>query len=423
MLCGMAAFNAGAQVNFKAVLLNAYDSTAMPFAGVKLVENGVYGQYTATSEKGEFSFTLSQKTETLKLEISSVECRATVVIKPTYARTEKIYVTQSAIGIGEVVIEGWTPRRVVEKAVADIPRNYADSSYGAYSFYRQYQKVNGVYRNLAEANMMVLFKLSTQKNTTACEEAFAVEQVRRSHFTYPVKGFYGDECSGLFKENPVYHLQESSLHPGAFKDYRFAFDTLQSDTFYIVTYTSPASNEPHGVGNFAESGVKGEAREYGRLYIHKKSFAIARYERNAVRNQKYSYAWARNFLIPDRRYTVEFLDASLVVEYREIKGKWYLQKMLYNYANAFYKTQVYTKDFVVTDAFEWYAGEMTRQVPAALAEQFFVSPNVSGFAYDYAPAQWNSLPPFYFDTRENIYRDLETKTPLETQFQEGRTRR
>lgn len=299
------------QVRFRAILLSQNDSLPMPFASIKLVEKGIYGQYTSSNVKGEFDFILNEKKPVLKLEVSTIDCHVTLNFIPAYSGLEKLYVQQSSGSLDEVVIEGLSARQVVEKAVAAIPVNYDDSGYVAYSFYRQYQKINGEYKNLAEAKMAVLFNIVSKGNMLTATEAFALEKLRRSGQVDPFNGYFGDAASGLFLQNPVLHLQESSLHPGGFKKMTFTFDSLQSEHAYIVDYITDVSSDGHGIGNYSECHLNGESREYGRLYIDRASFAIVKYERHAVRNRAYDYPLFNNFLVPERKYTVEFLDGHL----------------------------------------------------------------------------------------------------------------
>jgi hypothetical protein len=137
-----------------------------------------------------------------------------------------------------------------------------------------------------------------------------------------------------------------------------------------------------------------------------------------VRNSAYDYPLFNNFLVPDRKYTVEFLDGHLTVEYRRIGERWYLKRILRDYTNEFYRTQVYTKDFVVTDTFEWYADDYSRYVPGPLKDKFYDEVVIASEPYAYDSTQWQQERPFVFDQKAEVYRDLGKNKPVQQQFEE-----
>lgn len=405
------------QINFKGLLINKNDSSKMAFASIKLIE---LQKYTSSNENGDFSFVLLEKLKVLHFEISSIGCHTTISIYPKYNKNEIIYVNQLPTMITEVVIEGLSAKSVVEKAISLIPVNYLDSSYASYAFYRQYQKVNNTFKNLIEAQHVVLFNLSSSNKHIISKEAFAVTEMRKSLFIYDVKDYYGNCFNDLFNQNPIYHLEESSLNPKSFMDYSFSFDTLRLFDTYIVNYVCNYSSDNHGIDNFSQVDFKGESREYGKIFIDKESFAIKRYERTSIGNKKYNYPKFNNFIRPSLNYTVEFLEGHLIIEYATLHNKWYLKKILRDYTNEFYRTQTYSKEFTVTDAFEWYSDTPTRYIPKQLLDKFYFTPQLSNIKYSYNSSKWlKPLPGFYLYDKEKVYKDLARKLNLEFQFEKN----
>lgn len=397
-----------AQVSFHALLLNSADSTAMPFTNIHVQENDLY---VATDEKGSILLRLPKASDVLHLEISAIGCHTTIAYRPTYNGIEKIYVQPTATLIKEVEVQGLSAKSIVKKAIAAIATNYADSSYADGSFYRQYEKVDSKYTNLLEAQLTVLFNLSHSGNALLAKEAFATSELRRSKFKFPIDDLYdlhGDECSELFKMNPVYHLAGSSLNIKIFDEYNFSFDTLILPDAYVIDYVSPDySSESHGISNYSEVDLRGESREYVKLLIDKESFAIRSFERTAVRNMRYAYPKNNNFIAPSMHYTCEFVAAHLLVGYKPQNGKWYLEHILYDFTNAYFRTQSYERSAVITDAYEWYSGTITKQIPKAMVDQFFFTPYLSVRDYTPHPEVWKKeLPDFYFYKKEEVMGDV-----------------
>ena len=146
---GISAFG---QNSFKAILLSQQDSTPVAFAIVKMIETGNFAQ---TNSKGEFHFQIPQNLKKLHFEISAIGFHDTIIYNRTHSAIEKIYINRSPVSLSQVNIKGLTAKETVKKAVDMIPINYSDSSFASFSFFRQYDKVNGVFKNLIEAQTVI----------------------------------------------------------------------------------------------------------------------------------------------------------------------------------------------------------------------------------------------------------------------------
>lgn len=401
--------------NFKGKLVNKTDSTALAFAAIKLSETG---KYATTDEKGEFTLPISEAASLLHLEVSYVGCKTSATITPKANAINTIYVACAPSTLNEIVIEGLTAKEIVKRALMSIPKNYADSSYASPSFYRQYQRVNGKFRNLIEAQTMVMFNVSTSDDQLLAKESFATEHLRRSKY-YEIEQFDRDNINDLMNKNPVYHLAESSLNPNALEFYLFSFDTSASENSYIINYKCfNFTSENHGITNYATAGIDAEGRESGKLTIDKNSFAITKFERKALRNKGYNYPKYNNFVLPDRKFTQEFVEGHLLVEYELINGKWYLKTMVHSYTNEFYRTQTYEKAYTISDCFEWHANSVTRSINKELINKFYFNPDLFNEKYSYNNAQWElPMPAYYYFEKQAIYKDLGTTIPVEQQFE------
>lgn len=171
------------QNNFKCILLDNKDSTAIQFAVVKLSE---ISRNTLTNHIGEFSFQLPNNLKELHFEISALGIRDTITYNPKYNGIEKIYAKKTQFNLKAVSVVGLSAKEIVLKAISLISVNYTDSSFASFSFFRHYEKVNGKFKNLIEAQAVVMFKVSTSNNLFATKNAFAIQQMRRSNFSFTI---------------------------------------------------------------------------------------------------------------------------------------------------------------------------------------------------------------------------------------------
>ena len=401
----------------KGQLLNKADSTPVPFAAILAKE---INRDVLANENGEFSFSLPGKISRVTLQISAIGCNATIVLTSPFHKTERIYVDVATNPLNEVARRGLSAGEIVRKAVKSIPDNYADSSYFCFSYYRRYQKLNNRYVNLYEAQPAVMFRLNRAKTAITSIEAFAVKDVRSSKFYPNISNVIEDNPEYLLLENPVYHLQASSLWPDRLSEYVYSFDTTTKSQDYVINYTSNNfSSETHGILDYADRDLKGEIGETGQLVIDRESFAIKKYHRIALRHDDYIY----HFLPPQNNkvsygyheYFFEFRDADLFAEYEPINGRWYLKHLTHRYRNDFYIPVFNTKDCSIEDFFEWSAHSDSRYVTKDFVDKFY--PVVTRPKYDYDRFYWDYINfPFYYASKESVYKDLERDGPVEDQF-------
>ncbi|MCE9538123.1 MAG: hypothetical protein K8R85_02765, partial [Bacteroidetes bacterium] len=193
------------QTSFRCILLDSKDSTAIQFAVVKLAD---INRNTLTNHNGEFSFQLPGNLKELHFEISALGIRDTIIFHPTFNGIENIYINKTQFNLNAVSVVGLSAKEIVLKAISLIPINYTDSSFASFSFFRHYEKVNGKFKNLIEAQTVVMFKVSTSNNQFTTKNAFAIQEMRRSNFSFDFADLkYGrDGFSTLLEQEPVYHL-------------------------------------------------------------------------------------------------------------------------------------------------------------------------------------------------------------------------
>ncbi|UPT68563.1 MAG: hypothetical protein M0D57_08025 [Sphingobacteriales bacterium JAD_PAG50586_3] len=120
-------------------------------------------------------------------------------------------------------------------------------------------------------------------------------------------------------------------------------------------------------------------------------------------------------------YGTDFVSGSSVTEYRQIGDKWYLKKMLREYTNNIYYRITGITSSNITECFEWYADTtVTDKVAADYADKFVSDINLYGCKYTYNPAAWEGpLPNFVYFTKDEVYKSMARKEPIEEQFKKS----
>lgn len=410
---------AGAQAQsfFKGVILNKLDSTVIPYAAVTAKESG---SATLTDINGAFHFALPKNTKQITLSIAAIGSKTEVTFQAPFNKTELIYLDIYANPLNEVAIKALSAEEIVKIAVASIPQNYADSNYFDYSFYRRYQKLNGRFVNLYEAAHVVMFRLIKDKSRITANEAYAVNQLRRSEQNHNIMNVQEDNPADLLLENPVYHLQASSLNPDKFNDFIFNFDTTHKSKDYVITYYSNNfTSDHHGFGDYDLRDLKQEAYETGEMVIDRETYAIKKIHRKSLRHKDYHY----KFLFPQNNrvlyrnhyYYFEFVDGDLEAVYAQHNGKWYLDKICRQYTNEFILGGFETKEYSINDNFEWQSDSVSRYTTGDFVNKFF--PRMSTAIHNYDTSYWiRDNHPFYYSGKEAIYKDLLKDGPIDKQF-------
>ncbi len=386
-----------AQVVFKAILLNSIDKKPVPFAAIKLTNTG----QTETSDSlGYFTFTLAKNSDTLHFEIASLGYHSTIIHYRTYKEVEKVYIAKKALAIGEVEVKGLSAKKVIEKAIAEVPNLYASTSYVANSFFRQIHKENGRFVRFIEMQGSTMFKLAMEKKKLTCSEALAIVNMRRAYDYEKNRLPHLDHFFDLLIENPVYHLRGTVLNPSSTDMYKFRFDTVATTAdAYVITYES--------------EDYSGESIQSGKLTIDKATFAIIKIAYTNTKNKIGNHA-----AVLSTEYVSEFIGGTFSAEYMQINGKWYLKQLLREYTNQIYFKPTMNKSSLITETFEWYCDSVSDRVSGALVDKYFYNSNLYNRRYVYNKNAWVTEPhPFVYFTRDEVYKSMSFKSAMEEQFE------
>jgi hypothetical protein len=395
---------------YKFKLINQNDSAAISFASIKIeyINNDI-----KTNESGEFDLYIEKEFKTINLEIKHINCNKNITIPLLNEKLNVIYVDCPTINLNNVSLKFLSEKEILKKAIQLISTNYIDHDYAINSFYRQYQNRNGTFKNLVESKGVTLFKLKQKSNLIVSEEYFAAKELRRSEYA-PTEYTGLDDYSDFMEQNPIYHLKNSMFEERFIDSYTLSMDSLKDDEKYIINYSCKKfTNENHGISNYHSAKLDKEGFETGKFVIDKNTFAFIEIERNAFRNTNYNYPLNNNFLVPDRKFTVEFIEGHLKINYELHQGKWFLKSMFHSYSNNFYRTQTYKHAYTTTDFFELYSDIPTQYIDSTLKDSFFREPHFMDVTNQYKSDTWEKdLPFFYFAVKEKVFADLEAKKSL-----------
>lgn len=388
-----------AQVVFEAVLLNSIDKKPVPFAAIKLTDTG---QSQTSDSLGHFSFVLVKNLDTLHFEIASLGYHASIVHYRTHTGVEKVYIDKKALAIGQVEIKGLSARKVVEKAIAEIPNLYASTSYVANSFFRQIHKENGQFVRFIELQASTMFQLAVEKKKLKCTEAMAIVNMRRAYDYEKNRLPHLDHFFDLLIENPVYHLRGSVLNPSATDMYKFRFDTVATTPdVYVINYES--------------EDYSGEFIQSGKLTIDKATFAIIKIAYTNAKNK-----FGNHVVVLSSEYISDYIGGTFSAEYMQVDGKWYLKQLLREYTSQIYFKPTMNKSSYITETFEWYCDSVSNRVQAALIDQYYSVSNLYSGKYTYNKNAWlTETHPFVYFTRDEVYKSMSHTVPIEEQFEKA----
>lgn len=231
--------------------------------------------------------------------------------------------------LNEVLIkdERITARRVIEKAIKRIRRNYPSATYIMEGYYRDYLKKNNEYISFLEGALAVrdpgfrkpvskmVLQIHQLRNSKTYVKNFKdyVKDLGSDSTKILIHGvspaFTGNEFSNMQSQNPIRNHAVSVPFIGVFDDF-----FKRSYSFQIEYYTKYNGKEVYVISiapneNFRFTHVTIE----GKLFIRTDNYAIV----------KFSYA----YFVTQRLETKKWFELNQ--EYREVDGKMYLKYISY----------------------------------------------------------------------------------------------
>lgn len=405
-----------AQHIYTATIINA--ATNSPMADCPFQLEGVRGLYS-TDSLGKFEVNRPD-TGAINLTVLGLNCHVAISIPKPNTQFSPVVVFCPPYELETVPIEYLDGLVIMKKAAAQLPYLYADSAYIAFGFYRNYKKINNVFREITEADIAGVMRIAEEKNKLVCEEAFGIQNIRRTRYTIAIDQYYDRALHDVFKQNPVYHHDYSLLTPYFLRHGDFYIDSASTDSTWVITYELRGiTGENHGVDNYSSEDFYGEADESGYYIINKTDYAILKIVREAKRDPKYEYPKNNNFLMPDLKYTGEFEEGYLEINYTYLDGKYFAKNIFHAHTNSFTHVATNQEVYRITDYSEWTCDSIGYIIDDTLMRQLQDYENNEFVSYTYNPALWEKRPPYFFVLKETVLQDIQKRGNLDELFIAG----
>ncbi|HRF77819.1 MAG TPA: hypothetical protein PLB46_14675, partial [Chitinophagales bacterium] len=148
-------------------------------------------------------------------------------------------------------------------------------------------------------------------------------------------------------------------------------------------------------------------------------YAILKIVREAKRDPKYEYPKNNNFLMPDLKYTGEFDEGYLEINYLNLNGKYFVKNIFHAHTNSFTHVATNQEVYQITDYSEWTCDSIGYIIDDTLMQQLHNYENNEFVKYTYHPEQWEQLPPFFFVKQETVLNDIKKRGDLNILFLNG----
>lgn len=375
-------------------ILNQVDSTPIVFARVT-----INSQEYITDNEGVFKFPINSIDDNMDLRIKHVSCNINSIISLKTTSFNTIYLACGNKTLKQFNVKNTSAKSIILRAIDSIGSCFYDSNYVANTHYINYQKINNRICNEVEAKFYTLYNLQKVKNTLSPTSInFAIDSLNvQNKFNCEIEA--DEDLLNVFLQNPIYFLSKGMLNKKIIDNYTFNFDTvLSNDLVYVINYQNKKfTTDNHGIANYFESGLSEEGIESGKLYIDRKTFGIHRVERDAFRNNGYLYTNNNNFLLPNRKFYIEFVSGKLVIYFNYFNHKLVVQNLFYSYTNNYFRSAIGgDASYTITNFYEVVNTNTSRTI-----SNFFID-------------KFESKPKFYFS--ENRYPFLKGRTDYKNYF-------
>ncbi|MBK7440120.1 MAG: hypothetical protein WBP43_02710 [Chitinophagales bacterium] len=406
-----------AQQIYTATIFNS--ETGKPFANCPVKVNN-YNSINSTDSLGKLEVNLPD-TGKISLTVYALNCHTEVEIKKPGYQFEPILIFCPTYELAPVDITYMDANTIIKKAAAKIPTLYADSAYVAFGFYRNYKKINGVFKEFTEGDIATVMRINKNEHDQLInEEAFGIQTMRRTRYTIPIDDFYDRALMDLFRQNLIYHTAFAVFNPYFFRHAEFEIDSASTDSTWIINYRLRGIiGENHGIDNYDPDAFFGEGKETGYYVINKSDYAILKIVRETIRDKRYQYPKYNNFLMPDLEYTGEFDEGFLEINFVLFEGKYYLKNIYHAHTNSF--THVATNQLLykVTDYSEYTCDSIGYVITPTIQQTLETYANNELVKYNYNENDWLTTPPFYFINPDIVFSDIRKRGQLYDLFVAG----
>ena len=309
-------------ISIRGKVIDASSKAPLVFASVAVKETNVG---IITNIDGEFTLKLNAADAGKNIEVSFLGYKNMVVpISDLKGNGKKniIALEPAPIPIREIIVKPVNPYSVVEKAIDNIPKNYADVPNLMTAFYRETIKKNRSYVSLGEA-VLEIFKAPYNSDV-------------RFDNTRIYKGRSGTDVQRM--DTLLFKLQGGPLTALQLDIAKNTENLLTTEAMENYNYSLGGvieiNNKPNYIIDFVQKSSVDMPLFMGSLYIEMDSYAITQAEFSINLSNKEK---AASLFIRKKPLGVKVIPevATYKTIYREQNGKWY-----FNYSRAEVKFKV-----------------------------------------------------------------------------------
>ncbi len=293
---------------------------------------------TVSNSNGKFLIKIPLRYQKGRLGFSSMGYKTRFVPVSYFNKvSNKVYISPAIIPISEVIIRHLDPEHLLSTAVDKIPLNYSDKPVMMTGFYRESIRKNRKYLSVAEA-VLNIYKSSYNKNSLA-NDKISIYKGRKAQYAKN-------------RDTLLVKFQGGPLSLSYFDVVKNNGDILSKDMYGYYNYKIDGvimlDNRETYVINFDQKDTVQLPLYKGKIYLDAKSLAVAGLEVEVSPKQLDK---ALSYVIRKKPAGLKatLLGVYILVKYRKIGGKWYLNYVRNETDLRFkWKKKLFRSDYTVT---------------------------------------------------------------------------
>ncbi|MTI22603.1 carboxypeptidase-like regulatory domain-containing protein, partial [Fulvivirga sp. RKSG066] len=284
----------------------------LPYVNVYL-NNAKTG--TVTNQHGQFKIHLREQNLDDTLTISYIGYKLTKIKIASISKDFECYLKEDLKILNELVFTGLSASQVIQKALANLTKNYPQDDYKSSGFYRLVSKKGNQYVSLSEA----VFDIFHQSGKV---DQFRLNKMRAIKDQQALKGIeVGLKPQAIL----TYDLTQS------IKDWNILNDVgLKNHEFFLQGVTNYNNSEVYVISFDQKPEIK-KSFYKGQIFIDKETFAFVYFDfglsERGIKYHKYGNLGLRALM----KLADIFLDISssrYQIAYQKVGDKYYLNRVL-----------------------------------------------------------------------------------------------
>jgi len=459
-------------ISIEATVLDKDTNESLPFTNV-IIEGTSIG--TITNEEGKFELTISKKYSNATIVFSFVGYQNTSIAVKKFKDPKKlVYLTTASTSLDEIVVKVKNKyKELIDEAITNIPKNYAQQPVYLETYYRELTKIDNNYTKFADAASLIYYDAYNRAydallSKTDYQRFNRLEfEMKKVPFPEP-KDFIADskdqaKIVAMRRSNNLqdYRIMEQSKKlktidtsdlkwlenneigggplrlTGADKVKRqedFLNSKTNSNYLFTMYGKSTYNDKPVYIISFKpKDSTSTKAIYQGKITLDEQSKAIIEYQYKltSLAKKKLNQKFGTQLKTPESTEketkmafisrTTSLLNYQVFVSFSNFKNKWYLKRI--KAINQYKNTGDLFEDYTATTASELIVNTVkTEDIKSFPVYEVFdstFSNSLFNLDLSYNPEFWKNYSALVpTGVIGKALKDLESKISLEKQFQE-----